>query len=1430
MRKFFPLTNAQKSIWQIVKFDPNTSFVNLAATIRIRESVQYHLLNKAINIAIENNDAMRMRIVENRKEPKQYFAEHREQQFEFLDFSYPNGMEDLHRWEEARIREKIELLECDLFNFTLINISDHEGAFFFKCHHIAADAWSLTLLVSQILRNYRKLRDHEEVIPEELPSYKARILSEYELYSSEKSEKHKLFWNELFSTVPEFTAFNNRRVFKNTSAARTTNVFSRDLTLQIKEFGSVHKVSPFCILISTLAICIWRMTFKTDMVVGTPILNRIGVREKNTMGMFISNIPFRLGLNPDRDFISLVLSVGQEWNTVLKHQRYPFDHILKTFRETHGINNKLIDIALSFQNAVFEVHGIEYSAEWLFNGSELNSLSIHVNDREGSGHYILDYQHLTEVFSEDDISRIHQYLVTLLSNSLANPSSKVSDIKMLSPEQEHDLVWKFNNTKQPYPLEETVVSLFQRQVNATPNKVAVIFEKREVTYQELNDRSNQLARFLRSKGVQKDSIVGLTVDRSLEMIIAIFAVLKASGAYLPIDPTYPAERIDFMLKQSNCQVLLTYTINKNFDFAFDGSICNLRELELYQYSAANLEDGPFPEDLAYVIFTSGSTGTPKGVMVEHKSLNNLIHYLSNTFQRCEKTVLSISSVSFDIFFVETIFPLVTGMRVILANQQEATVSYLLLNLITAYKVDFLQTTPSRMKAILSDSQAFKLNILSEIILAGESFPQHLLSELTKLTNAKIFNGYGPTETTVFSTVKLLEPNLPVTIGTPLANTQIYIMDENLKLVPIGVPGEIFISGDGLARGYINNEGLTKERFIPNPFIPGSLMYKAGDLAKWLSNGEIECIGRNDHQVKIRGIRIELGEIENCLLKHDLIKEAAVICREDKAQRKYLCAYLSVNGEVSIQDLRDYLSHSLPDYMVPPYFVFLNSLPLTPNGKIDRQALPEPERIREDKRKYSAPRNPMEERLVELWEETLEVAGIGIDDNFFELGGDSLAVIEILSGLYPDSLRLSAQDFYDYPTIRRLSAKISGAVPESDSSNAKLVLSLQAVPALKQTKMDAGGILLTGATGFLGIHILAELLSDASEKIYCLVRGQNPEKKLYQLLRFYFPNLSTSLLKNRLVVITGDVAKQNCGLAKSEYVRLAQDVSTVIHAAALVKHYGPYEEFHAINVGGTQELINFCLNYAKKLYHISTVSVAGMDPANKRTSSAVKDNDLFNKNYQGNVYIRSKIEAENLIAAASAAGLDAAVFRVGLLTGRYLDGQFQKNIGENAFYRMLKSVVMLEALPVDLLQGELEFTPVDFCAKAIVGIVQANSTKPAVFHLFNHKTIKLMDAIKVFERAGISIESLSRKSFDSLLSSISTTDWGREILSGIISDPSLKAAFGSSANGPVDSSLSLKFLQQIGFEWPDITEEYLLKVLDYMQNTGFVNKSLTGKRS
>ncbi|MGI6119752.1 MAG: amino acid adenylation domain-containing protein, partial [Desulfosporosinus sp.] len=1384
MNKLYPLTNAQKSIWVADNLYPGTSQAVLSATVIIREKIDFNLMNEAINSVIEQNDALRIRFVNLNGTPQQYFADFIYKNFEILDFSYENGEQDYLYWENQMTETPFNLIETELFYFAMVKLSEQKNICYYKFHHTIADAWGTLLVGRKTLKKYWQLIHGICSDNNEEPSFIDHINDELQYLASERFEKHKEFWSGAFETVPEFISMTDNKGFNSLAGKRKSFLLSQSLSTKLHSFCELNKVSEFSVFYALLALYISKKFNKKDIAIETPILNRTGKKEKNTAGMFMNNIPTRIYVEPSLDYLTFVKESLKVLKKFMRNQRYPHSYILKDFREKHQLSGTLVDVTLNYHNNKFDAV-IEYEGIWNYPGAQPNSLSINVSDRGDTGFPVLDYDYLLEVFSEEDIVIMHNNMCNLLTDALDNPSKRLFELEMLSQDEQNKLLIGFNQTELPYEA-KTVSELFEEQVIKTPNKTAIIFGDKEITYFELNQRANQLARYILGKGVARNSIVGLLINRSLEMVIGILGILKAGAAYLPIDPGYPDERIVYMLNQSRTRLTLTDRDNQifgrehtSFHTYENCEFVNiaLSNTAIYAADTADLnldnEKKANPHDLAYVLFTSGSSGKPKGVKVHHQALCNLINSVTRNLQYESQTIVSFTTISFDIFFGDTILPLTKGMKVIIANEEEQTIPKYLFNLINKHQVKVLQVTPSRIRLLLSEKQGREcLHGLSHLLITGEAFPEALLAQLKLATQAEIYNLYGPTETTVWSTMKNVTHCEKITIGKPIANTQIYILDDLLAPVPLGTVGEIFIAGDGVSLGYLNNTELTKERFLANPYIPGKIMYRTGDLGRWLTNGEIECLGRNDNQVKIRGLRIELGEIEACLLEHDEVKEAVVTVREDKAGKKLLSAYLTGERRPSNEQLRTHILKSLPNYMVPASFTWLKAIPSTPSGKIDRRSLPEPSEMDFGQltHAYAAPRNELEQKLAELWADALQLERVGIDDNLFGLGGDSLTILEIMSGALAYEWKLNAQDFYECPTVRKMSSKISGRNQEAQENEAEIFISRRARPKeiiIKQ--MDTGNVLLTGATGFLGIHLLRELLAQTNNLIYCLVRGHRAKTRLYDLLSFYFP--SVSIPKDRIIIVNGDISDKHFGLSDDEYNDLAQKVQTVIHSAALVKHYGDYSEFEKINVQGTCEVIRFCLLFDKKLNHISTVSISGAYLVDQSKSNAVfREEDFYiGQDYKTNVYVRSKFEAENQIFKAEAKGLRASIFRTGILTGCYRDGRFQLNIAENAFYRKIKSLVSLRIIPLSFLDQSIEFTPVDYCAKGIVNIIQVNQSNGLVFHMFNHQKVKAIELLSFLRMLNIPIETLPDPEFNACIAQLSLTKEGKETLSGLVSE-------------------------------------------------------------
>ncbi|HAY3898245.1 TPA: amino acid adenylation domain-containing protein, partial [Escherichia coli] len=645
-------------------------------------------------------------------------------------------------------------------------------------------------------------------------------------------------------------------------------------------------------------------------------------------------------------------------------------------------------------------------------------LTLNALESDEKLNFIIDY--CPKLFKKETIERLSSHYVRILESIVNNKEIKLSEVDLLSEEERNQILYEFNDTKVEYPKNKTIHELFEEQVEKTPDNIAGVFEDKKLTYRELNERANSLARVLRDKGVKADSIVGIMVERSLKMIVGIMGILKAGGAYLPIDPNYPKERIEYMLKDSESKILLS----KNDlveTIEFDGEVIDLFSEELFKNELVNLDKINGPSNLAYVIYTSGTTGNPKGVMCEHK---NVVRLVKNTnyieFKENDK-ILQTGSMVFDASTFEVWGVLLNGLELYLAKNKTIILPELLEEFVIKNNITILWLTSELFNQIAKENINVFKN-LRYLLVGGDILSPKYISLVRKqFTNLRIVNGYGPTENTTFSTTYQIEKeydsNIP--IGKPIANSKAYILDKNYSLVPIGVCGELCVSGDGLARGYVNMPELVSEKFVDNPLEVGTKMYKTGDLARWLPDGNIEFLGRIDNQVKIRGFRIELSEIENRLLQHGNIKEAAVVVKENKDSEKYICAYLVTEKALEELDLRNYLKETLPEYMVPAYFVQLEKMPLTPNGKLDRRALPELN-LDATLTEYEAPRNEVEETLSKIWSEILGVEKIGINDNFFELGGHSLKATMLMSKIHKElSKEVPLKELFKSPTIKEL---------------------------------------------------------------------------------------------------------------------------------------------------------------------------------------------------------------------------------------------------------------------------------------------------------------------------------------------------------------------------------------------------------------------------
>jgi len=844
------------------------------------------------------------------------------------------------------------------------------------------------------------------------------------IVSSGAYEEERKYWLEKLEGGINFNGFpvNNEQSSGYTKASFKCTI-PNETFKRIVHLSNHSEYAVYMIMLSGIKYLLYRYTDNTDLLVGMPMFKQ-DVDEVYLSNVLLNNIlPIRSSLDVTKSFSNFL---GEIKNLVVEADNYQNYPLHKIYEQLNLCTEDEEDLAYKTIVLMENIH--EKNIIDAFKFDTVFSFLL----TEKAIEVTVDYN--AKLYTEEMMKQVMEYLFHYFREVTQNPHSILSEIEILSETEKSNILIHFNNTEAVYPKEKTIRQVFEEQVGKNPGHIAVAFEDQQLTYGELNSKANSLARVLRNKGVQADSIVGIMVERSLEMMIGIMGILKAGGAYLPISPDYPEDRINYMLEDSGTRILLTQNRFMN-KLSFNGQLVNVDDKSLYLGDGSNLLLENNSHDLAYVIYTSGSTGKPKGVMIENYSVINRIHWMQDKYRlKAGDVILQKTPFTFDVSVWEIVWWFFVGASVCMLRPGGEKEPEEIVRSIEKNKITTMHFVPSMLTVFLhyieNCSHSIKLDSLKHVFASGEALnPEHAnrFNKLLAGQATKLINLYGPTEATVdvsyfdCSTDQILKS---VPIGKPIDNIQLYIVNQNNKLQPVGVAGELCIAGDGLARGYLNKPELTAEKFVENPFMPGYRMYRTGDLAKWRTDGNIEFLGRLDHQVKIRGLRIELGEIETELLKYPSIKETVVVAKEGQDGDKYLCAYIVAEGELTITELRDHLFRDLPDYMIPSYFVQLEKMPVSPNGKADRKALPEPNRNIRTGVEYVAPQNNIEESVVKVWQEILKVENVSIKDNFFSLGGDSIKAIQILSQLSQCGLKLEMRDLFQHPTIEALSSYIT----------------------------------------------------------------------------------------------------------------------------------------------------------------------------------------------------------------------------------------------------------------------------------------------------------------------------------------------------------------------------------------------------------------------
>ena len=1151
--------------------------------------------------------------------------------------------------------------------------------------------------------------------------------------------------------------------------------------------------------------------------------------------MFVNTLALRTTIDKELSFKEFLEVVRKNVLDSYQHQIYPFDELINKLNiERDSSRNPLFDIMFIYQNNLFQKFNFKgINAEYYLPNSNTSKFDLSLEVIPTDDNFKLIFEYSTKLFDKDFIENLSEHYLNIVDTVLNNVHTKIKNISIISEKEKNKLLYEFNHTSSEAPRYKDIVNLFEQQVSRHPDNIAVIFEGQKLTYKELNEKANSLCHYLRNINIKNKDIVAILQNRSLELIISILGVLKSGASYVLIDNTFPEDRINYIINDSSSKYCIVDDISKNL---INHNTININEFEFLKYSNQNPKVNY--DDNLCLIYTSGSTGNPKGVLLHKHGFSNLIFASDKEMGISNyENILGIATVSFDMFAFELYHAILFGNTLVLANTEEQKNPIAMSNLIQRNNIDFLVITPSRIEFLLLEECNNPLKDVKCILLGGEKVSGNLFNRLRKATSADIFNGYGPTEITACCSMKKIVSD-DITIGKPILNTQMYICDSNLNLLPIGISGEICIGGSGVANGYLNNEKATTEHFVKNPFGNG-FIYRSGDLGKFRTNGEIEYIDRLDNQIKLRGLRIELSEIEAVILQYPNIIKTAVV-KQTINTREFLTAYFVANKKISINELRQYLSKFLPKYMIPSYFIALDNFTYTPNGKIDRKMLPLPnEVLKTTKEEYIAPKTQMQKKLVAIWEKVLNTKPIGINDNFFELGGDSLLAMNLNIELQKISSNISYSDIFQYSTILKLEEKINS----NDSSlmfnkienlpdNLEDLLHGFTKKRGKIKTFHPKNVLLTGATGFLGIHILEQFLQNEDCNIYCIVRdepGLNAKSKLEQKLQYYFKDEYNHFIDNRIFIIPGNTSKPGFGLNQTDLNTLANSVGVVINCAANVSHFGDYEKFYHSNVKSVQYIIEFCKNFNKKLYHVSTTGVSGKkldlsypkitgQKIFKRKSKTVSlsESGLYVGQIVDNVYARSKFEAETYVLTAICNGLDGYILRMGNLMPRYRDGVFQENILDNAFINKFISFIKIGIMPDYLYKQFIDFSPVDYAANAIYRLVIHPNPQNRIFHLYNHKRAPVQKCLKLLKDFNLNIDVLPENEFIERINHILENDNSKYLLKYLMDDFDKQLHLNYNNDIIVKSKFTIKYLKKLHFDWPTLSDKYLSKFIELLR--------------
>ena len=1397
-----PLSYAQTGVYFDSMKNPTSTLYNTPVCLTFPVETDVEALKKAAVKAAENHPALFVQFMTNETGVVQVIGD-RDTPVEVED--YTMSEEEALAFRHGFVRP-FNLSKDRLFRLAAIHT---EKALYLYCdiHHLVCDGYSYDLFIHEIC----DLMDGKEIEPE-MCSYNQFVTEQKAAEQSKAFAEAAEFFKKSLGEVEEITELapdlTNPR-----PQGENGRVWAPIVWDDAEQLAKQQGVKPSAVLLSAVFYSLARFSGNDHVCITTISNGRSNLKVANTMGMFVNTLALssKIGSQTVQEFLH---ESADTFEQTLAHENYPFARIAADF----GLK---ADIMFAYQVGVLSDYRVGGKKVLADETMELNvpkfKIAFYITDEGGEPIVSIEYDN--GQYSEAMMQSLAQSVSNVVSAFAAAADKPLRSISLMDGNGVN-LLDSFNQTAVDYDNTQTIISLFRRQVAETPDNLAVVYHDVRLTYKEVDEKTDAIAALIQSKVESgKENVVSILIGRSEWMVLASLGVLKAGCAYQPLDPSYPTERLNFMMQDADAKLLIAEEELLEKVSEYQGPV--LLTKDLVQCDAVLQQPAePKPEDLFILLYTSGSTGNPKGCQLEHRNLVCFCHWFQRYYGlKPGDKVAAYASYGFDACMMDMYPALTCGAAVVIVGDD------IRLNLpdLNVYFNEegvthsFMTTQVGCQFAMNCDNHS-----LRHLSVGGEK-----ILPLTPPTAYQLHNGYGPTECTIFTTTYPLtefEQNAP--IGKPLDNLQLYIVDKDMNRLPLGAAGEMLVSGPQVSRGYLNLPEKTADTYIQ---WNGKRCYRTGDVVRYLADGNIQFVGRRDGQVKIRGFRIELKEVESVIREFPGISDATVQAFDYPNGGKFIAAYLVSDQQIDIQALNAFIRDRKPPYMVPAATMQIPSIPLNQNQKVNRRALPAPQ-IQVEEHDFVAPVGDVEKLFCDIFAGILSMDKVGATDNFFEMGGTSLMVTKVIIEADKAGHHVAYGDVFNHPTPRLLAQFVGGTAPEAeadtevesfDYSGIDTILQRNTIETfLKGERQQLGNVLLTGATGYLGIHVLRELIDSDATTITCVVRGKDQasaEHRLKNLMFYYFERSFKELFGSRLFVVNGDVTEDMSGILPDGHPA----IQTVFNCAANVKHFSKGTDIEDVNIGGAQRCVDFCLNTGARLVHISTTSVGEIWIVRNDGEQIpmLDERKLWFGQFLDNRYIHSKFLAERLVLDAVAHhGLSGKVIRVGNLAPRSYDGEFQANFNSNSYMGRLKVFHTLGCCPYDGYDEYTEMSPINETAKAVV-LLASTPKECNLFQAFNNHTELLGDVLLLMKKVGREMRFVEDDEFQQAIELAGQDPEKAKLLSAML-------AYQDMAHGQKaaiierDNRYTCSVLHRLGFHWSDTSSEYIVQMLRQIAAFGF----------